>query len=95
MKTAVIAIAALFATSAANASDTYKVQLTRKGQDLYLIEGQGGSTYIKTAYCYEYATWEEAILVLDSQPYSGSIAIGKLIFTGGGGASCQVDTILK
>jgi len=78
----------------ANASDTYKIQVTRKGQDLYLVEGQGSSIYIKTAYCYEYATWEEAILILNSQPFSGSIAIGKLIFTSGG-TTCQVDTIVR
>jgi hypothetical protein len=94
MKIAGIAIVSvLICTTQAFASDTYKVQVTRKAQDLYEVEGIGKKVYIKTAYCYEYATYEEAILVLESQPFSGSIAIGKLIFTSGG-SSCQVDTVL-
>jgi len=95
-KIAVIALctALLSAMSVATASDTYKVQVTRKAQDLYKIEGQGSSIYIKTAYCYEYATWEEAILILDSQPFSGSIAIGKIIFTNSS-STCQVDTVIR
>ena len=93
MKIAVFAAAALL-VSVANASDTYKIQVTRTAQDLYKIEGQGSSIYIKTAYCYEFTTWGEAILILNTQPFSGSIAIGKLIFTSGG-TSCQVDTIVR
>lgn len=94
VKISVFAVVALLTCNATWASDTYKVQVTRKGQDLYKIEGQGGSMYIKTAYCYEYATWEEAILILNSQPFSGSIAIGKIIFTSGS-TTCQVDMIVQ
>lgn len=93
MKIAVIAAFALLSNIAV-ASDTYKVQVTRKGQDIYQVEGQGNSVFIKTAYCYEYATWEEAILILDSPSFSGSIAIGKIIFTNSS-TSCQVDTVLR
>ncbi len=93
-KIAVIALCAALLSNIAIASDTYKIQVTRTAQDLYKVEGQGSSVYIKTAYCYEYATWEEAILILNSQPFSGSIAIGKIIFTNGG-STCQVDTVVR
>lgn len=95
MRIAVFAIAAMLIAMSAEGSDSYKVQVTRKGQDLYLIEGTGKNIYIKTAYCYEYATWEDAILVLDGSPSSGSVAIGKLVFTGSGSTTCQVDTVLQ
>jgi hypothetical protein len=91
---AMVIAAGAFLSNPAFASDTYKIQVTRKGQDLYKIEGRTDSTYVKTAYCYEYATWEEAILILESQPFSGSIAIGKIIFTSSD-TTCQVDTVLQ
>ncbi len=87
----VLILAGAVATSAI-ASDTYKVQVTRVSQDIYKVEGQ--SIYIKTAFCYEFAMSETAILDLTSQPFSGSIDIGKIIFTNGS-TTCQVDTILK
>jgi len=90
----IVCVAALLISSAVFASDTYKVQVTRKGENLYLVEGIGKNIYIKTAYCYEYATWEDAILVIDGSPSSNSIAIGKIIFTSGN-TTCQVDTILQ
>lgn len=78
----------------ADASQAYKVQVTRKGQDLYSIEGLGRSVYIKTAYCYEYATWQDAVLILNMQAFPNSIAIGRILFNKGR-TSCQVDTILN
>lgn len=48
---------------------TYKVQLTRKGDDLYKLEGT--SYYIETSSCYEYIYYEEAILkVVSHSGYS-------------------------
>lgn len=43
---------------------TYKVEITRKGSDLYKLEGT--NYYIETRYCYEYATYDNAILEIES-----------------------------
>lgn len=95
MKIAFFALvaAALIASHNATALDVYKVKVTRKDQDIYVVEG-GQTLYIKTAYCYEYAMWEDAVVVLKSQPFQGSIAIGKIVFTNGW-TLCQVDSILQ
>lgn len=42
----------------------YEVELTRKGSNLYKIDGT--SLYIKTRYCYEYSYGEEVILKIES-----------------------------
>lgn len=42
----------------------YEVELTRIDKDLYQICGT--SLYIETKYCYEYATWDDAILNITS-----------------------------
>lgn len=91
-KTIVFVVAMLFINQAR--ATTYDIHVTRKGQDLYAIVDQGNVLYIQTAYCYEYATDEEAILVLNITPFDGSIDIGKLVFTDSG-TSCQVNTILQ
>lgn len=44
-------------------SGKYEVELTRKDSNLYHICGT--KYYIKTRYCYEYATYDDAILVVD------------------------------
>jgi hypothetical protein len=72
------------------ASDFYKVSVTRKGQDLYLIDGQ--NIYIKTRYCYEYAYSEEAILQIDSL-YGYNV--GQINFTGLSGTKCDVEKIIR
>lgn len=43
----------------------YQVEITRKGSNLYEIIGQ--DLFIETRYCYEYATYDDAILVIESQ----------------------------
>jgi hypothetical protein len=53
----------------------YDVTVTRKGQDLYLVDGT--STYIHTRYCYEYSYSQRAIL---RNQGSGTFASGSLIF---------------
>lgn len=55
--------------------DTYKVKVTRKGSNLYKVEQT--DIYIETKYCYEYATYEEAILKVTS---SYGYTKGTLIF---------------
>lgn len=92
MKTAAIVLCVLFFPLIAGAA-TYDLHVTRVSQDVYKVDG-GATVYIKTAYCYEYATGEEAVLVLNMQPFNGSIDIGKLVFINSG-TSCQVDTILQ
>lgn len=89
-KIAVFAVVALLNAAVGSATDVYKVQVTRVDQDTYRIEGQG--VFIKTAYCYEFATWEDAVVILKSQPVNGSIAIGKIVFTSGW-KMCQIDTV--
>lgn len=42
----------------------YEVELTRVDKDFYQICGT--SLYIETKYCYEYATWDDAILNITS-----------------------------
>lgn len=42
----------------------YSVSLTRKGSNLYKIEGT--DYYVETNFCYEYATYEDAILEIES-----------------------------
>lgn len=55
--------------------DVYKVRLTRKGSNLYKVEQT--DLYVETKYCYEYATYEEAILKVTS---SYGYTKGTLIF---------------
>ena len=43
---------------------TYRIEVTRKGSNLYKVEGT--DYYIETSYCYEYATYDEAILEIES-----------------------------
>ena len=43
---------------------TFKVEVTRKGSNLYKVDGT--DYYIETRYCYEYATYDEAILKVES-----------------------------
>lgn len=56
-------------------SGQYKVELTRIDKDMYQICGT--SIYIETRYCYEYATYDEAILIIDT---SYGIMRGEVIF---------------
>lgn len=51
-------IACSFVCSAV--ADDYQVSVTRKGANLYKVDGQ--QIFIRTNYCYEYAYGEEAIL---------------------------------
>lgn len=43
---------------------TFKIEVTRKGSNIYKVEGT--DYYVETRYCYEYATYEEAILKVES-----------------------------
>jgi hypothetical protein len=72
------------------ASDYYKVQVTRKAQDLYEVVGQ--NIYVKTRYCYEYAMYEDAIIEIDS-PYGFSV--GKIIFVGSSSQQCDIEKLLQ
>ena len=72
------------------ASEYYKVQVTRKDQDLYKIDYQ--NIYIKTRYCYEYVYYSDAILKIDS---NYGYNIGEIIFVGNGNSKCDIEKILK
>jgi len=43
---------------------TYEIEITRKGSNIYKLEGT--KYYIETRYCYEYATYDDAILKVDN-----------------------------
>lgn len=43
---------------------TFKIEVTRKGSNMYKVEGT--DYYIETRYCYEYATYDDAILKVES-----------------------------
>ena len=86
MKLAATLLAVLVTTGAA-ASDVYKVNVTRKDQDLYALDS---GMYVKTRYCYEYAYGEEAILRVDS-PYG--YTVGHLIFKNM--SHCEVASIFR
>jgi hypothetical protein len=72
------------------ASDYYKVDVTRKAQDLYEVTGQG--IYVKTRYCYEYVYSSEAILKIDSP---SGYTVGEIIFVGNGGNKCDIEKLLR
>lgn len=54
---------------------TFKIEITRKGSNIYKVDGT--SYYIETKYCYEYATYDEAILKVES---NYGYTKGKIIF---------------
>ena len=43
---------------------TYEIEITRKGSNIYKLEGT--KYYIETRYFYEYATYDDAILKVES-----------------------------
>lgn len=53
----------------------YEIQITRKGSNLYKIEGT--SYYLETMFCFEFAIYDDAILKISS--ISG-FTVGKIIF---------------
>ena len=54
---------------------TYKVSVTRKASNLYMVDGT--DFYLETRYCYEYATYDDAFLVVES---NYGYTKGKIIF---------------
>lgn len=54
---------------------TYSETVTRKGDDLYKIDGY--NIFIKTSLCYEYAYSQEAIIEIQS---SGGYTFGEITF---------------
>jgi len=86
----IAALIGIFLVSPVLASDYYKVQVTRKAQDLYVVDGQG--IYIKTRYCYEYVYSSDAIVKIDS-PYG--YTVGEIIFVGNSGGKCDIEKLLQ
>ena len=43
---------------------TYEIEITRKGSNLYKLEGT--DYYIETRYCYEYSMYDDAVLKVES-----------------------------
>ena len=80
----------VFGASVAAASDYYKVEVTRKSDNLYEVVGRG--IYVITRFCYEYVYYEDAILKIDSQV---GYTIGEIVFVQSGGAKCDIEKIVK
>ncbi|WP_146101354.1 hypothetical protein [Bradyrhizobium sp. AC87j1] len=85
-----IAVSASIWPTLAFPSDYYKVQVTRKNQDLYEVVGQ--SIYVMTRYCYEYVYYSEAILKIDAP---AGYTVGEIIFVGNGSSKCDVAKVLR
>lgn len=83
----IIATLLLLTTTPVMAQDAYKIQVTRKGQDLYQVGYGNNQPIIQTRYCYEYAYSEDSVLTWDGSS-------GKLIFLSSN-ASCDVVKILR
>lgn len=64
-------------------ADNYEVSVTRKGRNLYKVDGK--NIFIHTRYCYEYVYSESSFLKM--RGYSGEI-----IFTDSGG-KCDVKAV--
>lgn len=82
MRTFLLILAAFIMPSIAIA-DNYEVSVTRKGSNLYKVDGK--NIFIHTRYCYEYVYYESSFLKM--QGYSGEI-----IFTDSGG-KCDVKAV--
>ena len=81
----VLAVAVSMAGSFAWA-EWYKVTVTRKGKDVYRIDGT--AVFIITKYCYEYAYSEGAVLKYDP----ASRYDNKIVFEHG---ECDVDKVVQ
>ena len=77
-----LSLLAAFIAAAAMA-ENYDISVTRKGSNLYKVDGK--NIFIHTRYCYEYVYYEESFLRMSG--YSGEI-----IFTDSGG-KCDVKAV--
>lgn len=80
MKSKIIGALLLSLFSLGANADNYEVSVTRKGSNLYKVDGK--NIFIHTRYCYEYVYSEESFLKMNG--FSGEI-----IFTDSGG-KCDV-----
>lgn len=78
------------ATSQCWSSEYYKVDVTRKSQDLYEVMGQG--IYVVTRFCYEYVYSSDAIIKIDAP---AGYTVGQIIFVGSGGNKCDIEKLLR
>ena len=83
MKKLLLILAFTFTSVSAFAA-FYKVNITRKSQDLYKTES---GLYIVTRYCYEYPYGNDAVLKYEPYGYNN-----KLIFDNG--STCEVEKVL-
>ena len=81
MKSALFAVLIMFAGAAS--ADDYDLSVTRKGSNLYKVDGK--DLYIHTRYCYEYVYSEDSLLRM-----SGTS--GKIVFIDEG-SSCEVKAV--
>ena len=84
MKKAILIIISIVLMATEAYAELYRITVSRIDQDLYKDDNSGA--IIETQYCYEYATWENA--VLKYEPYSFD---NKIIFENG--QTCEVKEI--
>lgn len=84
MKKTILIIISIVLMATEAYAELYRITVSRIDQDLYKDDNSGA--IIETQYCYEYATWENA--VLKYEPYSFD---NKIIFENG--QTCEVKEI--
>ncbi len=68
-------------------AEAYKITIQKRIEsNLYLVSSGGSKFLLKTKYCYEYTTYEDAVLFYDEYSYDN-----KVIFKSGN--SCEVEKI--
>ena len=84
MKKTILIIISIVLMATEAYAELYRITVSRIDQDLYKDDNSGA--ILENQYCYEYATWENA--VLKYEPYSFD---NKIIFENG--QTCEVKEI--
>jgi hypothetical protein len=69
MKSKIIILILCLLVSLSAEADNYEVSVTRKGSNIYKVDGE--NLLVQTRYCYEYVYYEESFLKMNG--YSGEI----------------------
>lgn len=70
-------------SSGISMADNYEVSVTRKGSNLYKVDGE--NIFVHTRYCYEYVYYENAILKMNGN-------YGEIVFIDSG-EKCDVSAV--
>ena len=68
-------------------AEAYQVTVIKRSEsNLYIATSGSAKIIIKTKYCYEYAYYEEAVLLYDKYSYDNKLILKS-------GSSCDVDKV--